>query len=116
MIYLSDQPQTQTGLTKEAAAALSYILGPISGLLFLLLEKDEFIRFNAMQSIVVSMSALIVYYFLRIFQNFIPLPLIPLFGLLVISLYLVILYKVSQGEKWDVPVFGKITSRLLTKK
>ena len=31
----------QTGLKKETAAALSYVLGPLSGLAFLLLEKGN---------------------------------------------------------------------------
>ena len=44
--------KTTTGLPRFTAAALSYVLGPISGLVFLLLEKDPFIRFHAAQSIV----------------------------------------------------------------
>ena len=42
-----------TGLKKETAAALSYVLGPVTGVIFLVLEKDPFVRFHAMQSIVV---------------------------------------------------------------
>ena len=39
-----------TGLSKNTAAALSYILGPITGIFFLLMEKDEYVRFHAAQS------------------------------------------------------------------
>ena len=42
-----------TGLPKNTAAALSYVLGWITGIVFLLLEKDPFVRFHAMQSIIV---------------------------------------------------------------
>ena len=32
-----------TGLKKETAAALSYVLGPVTGVIFLVLEKDPFL-------------------------------------------------------------------------
>ena len=42
-----------SGLSKNTAAALCYVAGWVSGLVFLLVEKkDEFVRFHAMQSIV----------------------------------------------------------------
>ena len=43
-----------TGLTSNVAAALSYVLGFITGIIFLVMEpynKDKFVRFHAFQSI-----------------------------------------------------------------
>ncbi len=46
---------SSTGLAPNVAAALSYILGPITGVLFLVLEKENrFVRFHAAQSITVA--------------------------------------------------------------
>jgi uncharacterized membrane protein len=45
---------TDTGLDENVAAALSYVLGVLTGILFYLLEREnEFVRFHAAQSIVV---------------------------------------------------------------
>ena len=45
-------PTPTTGLAPNVAGALSYILGPITGVLFLVLEKENrFVRFHAAQSI-----------------------------------------------------------------
>jgi len=42
------KPKSQSGLEPNVAAALSYVLGAISGIIFLLIEKeDKFVRFHA---------------------------------------------------------------------
>jgi uncharacterized membrane protein len=43
---------TQFGLSQNAAALLSYVLGWITGLIFLLIDKRPFVRFHAAQSLV----------------------------------------------------------------
>ena len=40
--------KTTTGLKKETAGALAYVLGPLTGVLFFVLEKDPFVKFHAM--------------------------------------------------------------------
>ena len=50
---------TSTGLAPHVAGALAYVLGPITGVVFLVIEKDNrFVRFHAAQSIAVSFSKL----------------------------------------------------------
>ena len=49
-----------TGLPKKTASALAYVLGPITGVIFLMIEKDKVVRFHAMQSIVVFLSLFIL--------------------------------------------------------
>ena len=51
-----------TGLKKETAAALATLLGPtlVVPVLFILLEKDEFVRFWAFQSIVVFVALFVL--------------------------------------------------------
>jgi uncharacterized membrane protein len=51
-------PSAGTGLSTNVAGALTYVLGIITGVLFLVLEpykKDRFVRFHAMQSILFTL-------------------------------------------------------------
>lgn len=103
---------TETGLSVETASALSYSLGPISGLTFLILENNESVRFHAMQSIVFSLTSLAINILLAL--TFIFSFLIPLFLLIEFILWLLMMYKASQGEKWELPVLGKWVNKLLS--
>ena len=50
-----DLGKTSMGMQPNLAAALSYFLGFFSGIIFYILEKEnKFVRFHAMQSIIVS--------------------------------------------------------------
>lgn len=101
-----------TGLKKETAGALAYVLGPLSGFIMLIMDKDPYVRFHAMQSIIVFGSLFVLQLVLGI---------IPVFGLGVSSLltlvgfvlWLVLMYKASQGEKWKVPVLGDYVEKFL---
>ena len=99
-----------TGLKKETAAALSYVLGPITGIIFLVLEKDPFVRFHAMQSIV-AMGALMAASFI--------LGWMPIIGGLIwlgsIVVLLVGAYKASQGKEYEFPIAGQFARKLLKK-
>ena len=105
--------KSATGLKKETAGALSYVLGPVTGVIMLLLEKDPFVRFHAMQSIVVF-GALVILQWVLGFTIVLAI-LIPLVALLGFVLWLVLIYKAIQGEKWEVPVLGKYVNQLLSK-
>ncbi|MGH9710063.1 MAG: zinc ribbon domain-containing protein, partial [Candidatus Acidiferrales bacterium] len=43
---------TETGLSENVAGLLCYVLGWITGLIFLLIDKRPFVRFHAAQSLV----------------------------------------------------------------
>lgn len=43
---------TQSGLTENVAGLLCYVLGWITGLIFLLIDNRSFVRFHAAQSLV----------------------------------------------------------------
>lgn len=105
---------SSTGLAPNVAAALSYLFGIITGVVFFVLEKDNrFVRFHAMQSIVVSAAFIILGIVLSIFS------MIPLLGwilgalasmvvgIVALILWLVLMFKAFQGEEWEVPVLGK---------
>lgn len=104
-----------TGLKKETSAALATLLGPtlVVPVLFLLLEKDEFVRFWAFQSIVtyIALFALNFLLALTVFLIF----LTPLVFVLGVVLWLMMTYKAWQGEKWVVPFIGKFAVKLMQK-
>lgn len=105
--------KSSTGLNKNTAGALAYVLGPITGVIFLVLERDSYVRFHAMQSIVVFIGLFILQWILGF--TIILLPLVPLIGILLFVLWLVMIYKAWQGEKWEVPVLGKFARQLAEK-
>lgn len=102
-----------TGLKKETAAALSTLLGPtlVVPVLFLFLEKDEFVKFWSFQSIVVYVALFLLNWVL-VFSIFLifATPLVFVLGVL---LWLTMTYKAWQGEKWVVPVIGKFAVQLM---
>jgi uncharacterized membrane protein len=101
------------GIKKETAGALAYVLGPLTGIFFLVTSKDAFVRFHAMQSTVVFVVMFVVQWALGI--TIILFPLSALVGLVTFVLWLVLIYKAWQGEQWKVPVLGKVAENLLKK-
>lgn len=102
-----------TGLKKNTSAALSYVLGPITGIIFLIIERDSFVRFHAMQSIVTFLGLFILQWIFGL--SIILLPLVPLISIIAFILWLFLIYKAWQGDEWEVPVFGKFARQLLRK-
>jgi uncharacterized membrane protein len=101
-----------TGLAPNMAGALAYLLGPITGILFLVIEKENrFVRFHAMQSTVTCLAMLIVSFALSLLMS---MPLLgwiiaivsPLFSVLCFLLWLWLMWKAFQGDEWEVPVLG----------
>jgi uncharacterized membrane protein len=110
-------PQGTTGLAPNVAGALSYLLGPITGILFLVLEKeDRFVRFHAAQSIGVSIALVAVNVVLMVLGA--VLAAIPILGWLIglalslmvglggFVLWLYLMYRAYQGDEWEVPGVG----------
>ena len=103
--------KTTTGLKKETAGAISYLAGPITGFVMLILEKDEFVRFHAVQSIIVFGGLAALQWLLG--ATVVLAVLIPLTTLLGFVLWLALMYKASQGEKTELPVVTKYVKKLL---
>ncbi len=95
--------------------AVSYLLGFITGIIILLLEKQsKFVRFHAMQSTILFGGVFIV--------NF-ALGFIPIIGWLVglllsfatFILWIVCMWKAFQGEMYKVPFVGDLAEKQLAK-
>lgn len=99
-----------TGLPKNTAAALSYVLGWLTGIVFLLIEKDSFVRFHAMQS-VITFGALTVIAIVPV-VGWVLSPLVMILGFV---LWLVLIFKAYQGEEFKLPVIGDFAKKQLGK-
>ncbi len=100
-----------TGLSKETSGALAYVLGPLTGIIFLILDKNPYVRFHAMQSIVVF-TALFIADWVLLFSLVLSF-LIPFIAIIGFILWLLLIYKAWLGSEFEVPVLGKITRQLL---
>lgn len=100
-----------TGLKKETAGALSALLGPtlIVPLIFLLIEKDKFVKFYSMQSLLTFIILI------AISLLFLPTLLSGLAFITGVVLWLVLTYKAWMGEEWEIPYIGEMSRKLLRK-
>ena len=101
--------KTSTGLDENVAGLLCYVLGWISGIVFLLIEpENKFVRFHAIQSI-------IVFGILNIAG--IILNLIPSIGWIVPAvvfiLWVVLMVKAYQGTRYKIPWAGNLAEKLM---
>ena len=103
--------KTSTGFDANVAAALSYLVGFVTGIIFLLVEREnKFVRFHAMQSTLV---------FIGIVAVDILLQIVPILGALVVIfvvipvsaiLWLLLMYKAYQGEEFKLPLVGQMAA------
>jgi uncharacterized membrane protein len=100
-------------MRSRLVGALTYLLGFVTGVIFLYLEpydKDEFVRFHARQSIVYSIAIFVVNIILSVFIAVLPGALGGIIrflqGLLNIGFaffWLFLMYKAYAGEKYRIP-------------
>lgn len=97
-------------MAANVAAALSYVLGLLTGIVFYALEKEStFVRFHAMQSILFCAAWAIG----EVVLGAIPLLwfLSPLWALAGLALWVVLMVKAYQGERWRLPYLGELAER-----
>jgi len=98
--------KTTLGLNQNIEALLCYVLGWLSGVIFLILEKENsFVRFHAMQSLAIFLSLFVI----SVAAGFIPLIgwlIAILMAPVTLFLWLLLMYKAYSGEKYKLPVIG----------
>ena len=108
-----------TGLEPNIAGLLCYVLGWLTGLIFFLIEeKDEFVRFHAMQSIIVFGAITVVSIVFGIL--FIVPFLGPILGgflwVASVALWIILMVKAYQGERFKLPIAGDLAEKYSTKR
>jgi len=108
--------ETSLGLEENIEAALSYLLGWITGLIFLFAEKNKFVKFHALQSTIFFGFFTIVFIFLS------PFHIIPFINILSKAIaYCLIIFcfifwilgivKAYQHELFKFPIVGEIAKK-----
>ena len=116
---MGEEKKSNTGLESNIAGLLSYVLGWITGLIFILVEqKDEFVRFHAMQSIVVFGAATVVMIAFG-FLTWLPfigilfLVIESLAGLCLFVLWILLMVRAYQGVRYKLPWAGDWAERYM---
>jgi uncharacterized membrane protein len=103
--------KSTTGLDEHLAAALTYVLGFITGAFFLLIEKDsDYVRFHARQS-VITFAAVLVLDLLLWSLPLVGWLLIPLFTVGVAVLWVWLMVKALNGRRYKLPYIGELAER-----
>ena len=112
--------KTSMGLDENVAGALCYVLGFVSGIVFLIMEKDsKFVKFHAVQSIGISLLLVVfntivstlLYGLFSFTMYWIVALLSSLISLAGLILWLVLIMKAFQGEQFKLPVIGDIAEK-----
>jgi uncharacterized membrane protein len=124
---LNQSEKSSTGLEPNIAALLAYTFWLITGLVFYVIEKENrFVRFHAMQAILLGISAFVISFGFSIFNLVIsqvsgilslligfPLSMLLFVGF--IGLWIYCMLKAYQGVKFKLPVIGNMAENMVSK-
>lgn len=113
------------GLDENVACALCYALGVLSGVAFLVIEpfnKNKTIRFHAFQSIFFALGYFVFWIIFSVFTGilrsllnytlwFIPSLLSLAVGLAFFGVWLLLMYKAYNKERFKIPIIGDLAEK-----
>ncbi|HEX4284284.1 MAG TPA: DUF4870 domain-containing protein [Terracidiphilus sp.] len=112
-------PTAQSGLSENAAGGLAYIT-IIPAIIFLVAEpynRSSYIRFHSWQCIYMAIAWIVVDVAVMIFGRFMPFmgllafALYPLISLAMLILWIMVLIKAFNGERFKLPVIGDMAAK-----
>jgi uncharacterized membrane protein len=110
------------GLDENLASALCYLLWVVGGVLFLVLEpynKNKTIRFHAFQAIFFWIAVLVIWIcvgvvstvFYTAHMGFIASLLRDVVSLGILVVWLLLMYKAYNRQKWVLPIVGPLAEK-----
>lgn len=115
---------TQAGMEENLASALCYVLGLLTGVLFLVLEpynRNRTIRFHAFQSIFLHVGCIAafigvaivvgIFHLVPFLGTFFALILYPVLSIGFFVLWLTLMYKSYNRERWVLPIIGELAEK-----
>ncbi|HLJ17617.1 MAG TPA: hypothetical protein VKV15_24185 [Bryobacteraceae bacterium] len=115
---------TTGGMTDNMASALCYLLGILTGIIFLVLapyNQNRTVRFHAFQSIFFGIGIFVAWIALLIFSivlhvlpvvgTIISLLLYLAFSLGIFILWIMLMYRAYNKETWVLPVVGPLAQK-----
>jgi uncharacterized membrane protein len=118
-------PAASTGMSNNVAGLLCYVVGWVTGLIFLLIEpykNDKFVRFHAFQSIFFNVGLIgvyIVFFVLSAVLGFVTKglslflmgPLLMLIWLGVLITWIVLMVKAYNNQTFKLPIIGDLAAK-----
>jgi uncharacterized membrane protein len=115
-------PASSEGLAENVAGLLCYAFGWVSGLIFLLIDKRSFVKFHAAQSIALNIAFFAIWIAFWILSSilaavtammhfpigFLSFFLAPLIWLAFIIVWIYMMVKAYNHEKYKLPIIGNI--------
>ncbi len=115
-------PDTPSGLKENVAGLLCYVLGWVTGLIFFLIDKRPYVRFHAAQSMVVFGGLHILRIVLAMLFGVSMMfgagmgwtgfslgwLLFWVIGMVALILWIVLMVKAYQGQRFKVPFAGDL--------
>lgn len=111
--------KTSTGIDENLAGLLCYLLGVVTGIIFYVIEKEsKFVRFHAVQSIVVfggiAVIAIVIIPILAVIPILgwiIGILLNFLLSIISLVLWVLLMYKAYKGEMYKLPIAGSLAEK-----
>lgn len=111
--------KTSLGLDENIEGLLCYLLGIVTGIVFYVLEKDnKFVRFHAVQSMLVFGAILVanivlipIVYQVPILGVIVGGLLSALLGIAALVLWVLLMYKAYTGERYNIPFLGEYAEK-----
>jgi uncharacterized membrane protein len=112
-------PSAASGMAENIAGLLCYALGWVTGLIFYFIDKRPFVRFHAAQSIVVFGGLTII----RVGLGMVFLTggvslgfgLLWLVSILGLVLWILLMIKAYQGERYRLPIAADLADQIFGK-
>jgi uncharacterized membrane protein len=114
------QPMATGGVDKKTGAILSYLLGWVTGIIFLFVGKnDPDVKYHAAQSLVFFGGLTVVFWVIRILTSFLPFGVGILLGLVTFALaiygfvvWIMCLVRASSGggARFQIPLVGHLVA------
>jgi len=117
--YSAPPPATASsaGLTQNVASALCYLLGLLTGIIFLVIapyNQNKTIRFHAFQSIFFNVGVIVFYIawgFVALFTHGLGFLLYPVFGIVIFGLWLYLMFSAFNNKKIKLPFIGDLAEK-----
>ncbi len=118
------QPAASSGMDPQLAGLLAYLIPPITGITFLLIEKtNKVVRWHAAQSIVFGIVWIVLWVVFTILSTILGM-LVPIIGTIIslvvwlglalggFILWVLCLIKGYSGEMWRMPVLAPYADKV----
>lgn len=118
---MSDSTKTELGIDENIEGALAYLLGFVTGILLVLIEKDNrFVRFHSIQSIAAFLPLYVVGSVLLVLT---ATPYVGwifgiLYSMLLLAdfiLWILLMFKAYRNETFKLPIIGNLAEKYANK-